>query len=453
MTRLVTVCGLGPGGEGDLTEATAAALASGRPSFLRTSRHPTAHRVHNPVTFDEVYDAGDSLAEVYRTIADRLAEAATESGDILYVVPGSPLVLERSVMHLLGDSRIKVDILPSLSFLDVAWARLAIDPVDAGVRLVDGHVFEQEIEGQVGPLLIAHTHAPWVLSEIKLAMDAGPEQTVTVLKGLGTPEEEIFEVSWPELDRSFEPDHLTSLFIPEVLAPVGGELKRTVDLMHRLRQECPWDQKQTHESLRRYLLEETYEVLEAVDDLIKQDGERTAEYADLEEELGDLWFQILFHAELAAEAGAFSIGDVARTVHDKLVARHPHVFAETEVENADEVVVNWEAIKKEEKGRDSIMDGIPAALPALSFAHKIQEKAARSHNDSDAALASAVLDRGLLADAGEHELGQLLLAVVDQACQLGLDPEHALRQASIQARDRYRKGEVAGLVPVNWLLG
>ncbi len=453
MTPRVTVCGLGPGGEGDLTEATASALDSDVPSFLRTSRHPTAHRVQATITFDDVYDAGNSLVEVYRTIADRLVEAATDSGEVLYVVPGSPLVLERSVMHLLADTRVEVDILPSLSFLDVAWARLAIDPVEAGVRLVDGHVFSQEIEGQAGPLLIAHTHAPWVLSEIKLAMDAGPEQTVIVLKGLGTPDEEVFEVPWPELDRSFEPDHLTSLFLPEVLAPVGGELKRTVDLMHRLRQECPWDQKQTHESLRRYLLEETYEVLEALDDLVSQEGERAAGYADLEEELGDLWFQILFHAELAAEAGVFSIGDVARTVHDKLVARHPHVFAETEVKDADDVVANWEAIKKVEKGRASIMDGIPSALPALSLAHKIQEKAARSQNASGAALASAVLDRGLLADAGEYELGQLLLAVVDQACQLGLDPEHALRQAAIQARDRYRQGEAAGLVPVNWLLG
>ncbi len=453
MTPRVTVCGLGPGGEGDLTEATAAALASGRPTFLRTARHPTAHRVQNPVTFDEIYDSADSLAEVYQIIADRLVEAATEAGDVLYVVPGSPLVLERSVMHLRADTRIEVDILPSLSFLDVAWARLAIDPVEAGVRLVDGHVFAQEIEGQTGPLLIAHTHAPWVLSDIKLAMDAGPEQTVTVLKALGTQDEEIFDVSWPDLDRSFEPDHLTSLFVPSIVVPVGSELKRTVDLMHRLRQECPWDQKQTHESLRRYLLEETYEVLEALDDLIKHNGDGVDQYIDLEEELGDLWFQILFHAELASEAGAFSIADVARTVHDKLVARHPHVFANTEVETAEDVVSNWEAIKKEEKGRASIMDGIPAALPALSFAHKIQEKAARSDHASDPALASAVLDRGLLGDAGEHELGQLLLAVVDQACQLGFDPEHALRQAAIQARDRYRQGEVAGLVPVNWLLG
>ncbi len=457
MSPTVTVCGLGPGGAGDLTEATAQALAEAKHRFLRTSRHPTADRVQTPTTFDRVYDAGSSLAEVYQTIADTLVEAATQSGEVLYAVPGSPLVLERAVAHLLSDDRVKVNLVPSLSFLDVAWARLGIDPVEAGVRLVDGHVFESVIEGERGPLLVAHAHASWVLSEIKLSIDAGPEQKVVVLKGLGTREEEIFEVPWPELDRSFEPDHLTSLYLPEIVAPTGKELQRSVQLMHRLRQECPWDGQQTHASLRRFLLEESYEVLEALDGLIgvglTEEDATSAAYAELEEELGDLWFQILFHAELASEVGAFSMSDVARTVHDKLVARHPHVFAETEVATADDVVSNWEAIKKVEKGRQSIMDGIPAALPSLSFAHKVLEKAERSGHTADSGLVAAVMDAGLMVGAGETELGHLLLALVEQARSLDLDPERALGRAARAARDRYRSAEAVGGSQELWVFG
>lgn len=487
MKPTITICGLGPGGEGDLTEAVAAALASSEHIYLRTERHPTASRVQGAITFDAIYDAGDSLAEVYQTIADMLVEAASEHGDVLYVVPGSPLVLERSVRHLRSDDRVEVKLVPSLSFLDVAWARLGIDPVEESVRLIDGHVFEAEIADESGPLLVAHAHATWVLSDIKLALDAGPDQRVIVLKALGTEDEEIFELSWPELDRSFEPDHLTSLYIPEILAPVGQELKRTVELMRRLRQECPWDKKQTHDSLRRYLLEESYEVLEAIDQLnlapsgpvvdsvapaggVSEEGldqvdEGVASkgsvsnayvddgYGELEEELGDLWFQILFHAELASEAGAFTIDDVARTVHEKLVNRHPHVFGDTEAATSDEVVPNWEAIKKVEKGRESIMDGIPVALPALALATKVMEKAARSQNEADPVRVGQIIDAGLGLDVDEEQLGVLLLAVTDRARSLGVDPEHALRQAALAARDRFRSAEIAKEDPGTWVFG
>ncbi len=448
MRAQLTVCGLGPGGTGDLTEATVAAIQSASQCFLRTTRHPTAHRVPNPVTFDRIYDDGASLPEVYRAIAEELVSAALAQEGVVYVVPGSPLVLERSVTHLLEDGRVEVELVPSLSFLDVAWARLGVDPVEAGVRLVDGHVFGREIDGVRGPVLVAHAHAPWVLSDIKLSIDAGPEQKVTVLQGLGTPDERIFELSWPELDRSFEPDHLTSLYLSEIQAPVGLELRRSVELMHRLRQECPWDAEQTHESLRRYLLEETYEVLDALDGLAT-----TQDYTNLEEELGDLWFQILFQAELASEAGAFTIGDVARVVHDKLVARHPHVFAEVEVSSAGDVEQNWEAIKKKEKGRSSVMDGIPESLPALSLATKVVEKAQRSQHRPSIDQLRAAIDAGFVQHAGEVELGQMLLAVVEQATKRGIDTEQALRRATLRARDRYRDSELQGSEPTNWIFG
>ncbi len=271
-------------------------------------------------TFDPIYDRGDDLASVYRSIADALVQAAEQHGEVVYAVPGSPLVLERSVRHLVdraadGANRLEVQLFPAVSFLDAVWARLSIDPVEASVRLIDGHTFSRDAAGERGPLLVAHAHAPWVLSDIKLSMDAGPDQRVVVLKAVGTPEESIVEIGWPDLDRMVVPDHLTSLYLPEVHAPVAVELQRSVELMSRLRAECPWDQAQTHASLRSHLVEETYEVLEVLDTIVAAEAAGLEpgydDYALLEEELGDLWFQILFHAELASEAGQFSIADVA----------------------------------------------------------------------------------------------------------------------------------------------
>lgn len=463
MTPTITICGLGPGGEGDLTEATVSAIAAADRVFLRTSKHPSAHRVTQAPnfveTFDAVYDGGESLAQVYQEIADRLvAEACDSQERVLYVVPGSPLVLERSVAHLRGDERINVELVPSLSFLDVAWARLGIDPVEERVRLLDGHVFESALGSDAGPLLVAHAHAKWVLSDIKLSLDAGPDQMVTVLKALGTDDEEIFEVSWPELDRSFEPDHLTSLYIKSINEPAGQELDRSVTLMAKLRAECPWDQRQTHESLRPFLLEEAYEVLEAIDDVVADDAADGTGYTNLEEELGDLWFQILFHAQLASEAGAFSIRDVAQAVHDKLVARHPHVFADVGVDSAEEVVSNWEAIKKQEKGRSSIMDGMPVALPALVLASKVLEKASRSEHGADLAAVRSVVDRGVGPASEAEEFGNVALALVELARRANIDLEHALRAAANSAADRFRgheAGDSAAASPagVDWVFG
>lgn len=449
----ITVCGLGPGGEHDVTGGTLRALASAERVFLRTSRHPTANLAGSAESFDHIYDRADQLDSVYRAIADALVAAAESSSGVVYAVPGSPLVLERSVQYLRADGRIDIDLVPAISFLDSAWARLGIDPVESGVRLVDGHTFARDAAGERGPLLVAHTHASWVLSDIKLAIDAGPEQRAIVLQHLGTPEERIVEVAWPDLDRVIDADHLTSLYLPEVTAPVARELQRSVELIHRLRQDCPWDAEQTHGSLRKYLIEEAHEVLEALDQLdggVAANGGSNA-YADLEEELGDLWFQILFHSELATEAGEFTIADVARTMHDKLVSRHPHVFGEVEAADSAQVVSNWEQIKQAEKQRASIMDGIPSSLPALLLAEKVLKKADRAGLPADSAWLAAGL--GLDNRTSEEALGRHLLAVVESARRADLDPESALRQAVLAARDRYQAAEAAGATDNLWIAG
>ncbi len=211
-----------------------------------------------------------------------------------------------------------------------------------------------------------------------------------LLHHLGLDDEVVIAVDWWELDRTLEPDHLTSLYIP-AFVPAGGhsagaEVAGLVDLMDTLRERCPWDSVQTHASLMPHLVEESYEVLDALAGLGDGDAVDEADaFAHLQEELGDLLFQIVFHARLADEEGQFDLADVARGVHDKLVHRHPHVFGDVEADTAEQVVTNWEAIKKSEKGRRSVTEGIPAGLPALMLTTKLARKARAVGVEPDAA--------------------------------------------------------------------
>jgi tetrapyrrole methylase family protein/MazG family protein len=477
-TARVVVVGLGPGDPGLLTVATRDAIDAIAVRFVRTARHPSAAVVGEAVAFDEVYEAAAAIEDVYATIAARVADAAVAHGEALYAVPGSPVVAERTVELLRLDERITLEILPALSFLDLAWARLGIDPVAAGARLVDGHRFALEAAGSSGPLLVAQCDRTLVLSEMKLSVDADPGPVV-VLQRLGLPDESVTEVPWVDLDRTVVADHLTCVWIPRLAEPVAAETLRLVELVRTLRARCPWDRRQTHRSLGRHLLEETYEVLDAIDELPRAAASGAAEPAGgeavlepaageldadeawehLEEELGDLLFQVAFHSVLGTEAGRFGFADVARGVHDKLVRRHPHVFAGVEVAGAEELAAGWEQRKRLEKGRSSVTDGIPATLPSVLYADKLQRKATALGLDwpDAAAVWSAVaaeLDelRHAVATAGgggdddvdagvSAELGDVLFSVVNLGRKLGVDSEAALRGAGARFRRRVQTVE------------
>lgn len=442
MTRpLVTVVGLGPGDPSLVTAGVLDAIAAVPARYLRTERHPSAALVAGASTFDHHYDAADTFGEVYRRIVDDLVAAATEHGHVLYAVPGSPRVLERTV-DLLDEQEaagvIGLRVLAAMSFVDLAWVRLGIDPYEAGVRLVDAHRFTRAAAGERGPMLVAHCHNQRVLSDVKLSIEEAPTEPVVVLQRLGLPDESITTVAWADLDREVDADHLTSLYVPALAEPVAGEMQAFVELVARLRAECPWDAKQTHASLSRHLVEETYEVLDALD-AVGEGGPDTDldSYAHLEEELGDLLFQIVFHSTLANEAGAFGLAQVIRGIHDKLVHRHPHVFAEVTVDGADEVVANWEQIKAAEKGRESAFDGIPTYLPALQFAAKVHRKAGTVGLDTAAGVPSAAEALAAAqAEVDERTVGELLLAAVALARSGDVDPEGALRRAATRLRDR-----------------
>ena len=354
----VTIVGLGPGGHEHVTVETLRAIERIPHRFLRTARHPSADLVPDATTFDGLYESADRFDDVYTAITEAVVAGAIEHGEVLYAVPGSPLVLERSVRSLLADERVRCDVLPAMSFLDLVWARLGIDPIEAGVRLVDGHEFAAAAAGATGPLLIAHAHAGWVLSDIKLAAEeAAGDEAVVILQGLGTDDERIVETTWSELDRAVEADHLTCVYVPRLGSPVGAGYVRFHELARTLREQCPWDREQTHASLVPYLVEESFELVDAIEAL-DPDDEATDEA--LIEELGDLLYQIEFHATVAEQQGRFTIADVTAGIHDKLVRRHPHVFGDVEAHDAGTVVANWEDIKRDEKGRTSVFDGVAA---------------------------------------------------------------------------------------------
>ena len=464
----MVVVGLGPAGTDLVGSGVAAFLDDPARTWLRTSRHPAAVALAGARSFDDVYDSAGTFEEVYSGIVEQLVAAAVTSAPepVVYAVPGSPLVAERTVELLRADGRVELTIVPALSFLDLAWSALGVDPLAAAVRLVDAADFTEIAATERGPFLVAQCWSRHLLSEVKLALgdDAAAPPRPVLLHHLGLPDEMVAEVDWWELDRTLEPDHLTSIYVPrfgeDARTEAGREMARLVGLMDTLREECPWDRAQDHASLMPHLVEECYEVLDALSALAAAPADDTAAAnIHLEEELGDLLFQIVFHARLGAEDGAFDMAGVARTVHDKLVHRHPHVFADVLADDADQVMANWEEIKRREKGRASVTEGIPAALPALVYASKLARKARSvglEPHDGDADVAGADLaglaklaersmphpDDPLRRDEGvEAQIGDLLFAIVDLAQRLGVDAEQALRGRALVLRDDIRRAE------------
>jgi tetrapyrrole methylase family protein/MazG family protein len=248
-----------------------------------------------------------------------------------------------------------------------------------------------------------------------------------------------------------EPDHLTSLYIPRLDAPIAGEMVRLHELARTLRERCPWDREQTHASLVQHLLEETYETIEALENLDPDDPDTDEA---LIEELGDLLYQVEFHATIAEQEGRFTMTDVAQRLHDKLVRRHPHVFGDATATTADDVVTTWDGVKRKEredgtKRDDGVFTGVVRAAPALSYATKLQKRAAGvgfDWPDADGAYDKILEESREVREAAESgadpdtvamELGDLLFSVVNLARHLGADAEGALRQASNKFRSRF----------------
>lgn len=255
----------------------------------------------------------------------------------------------------------------------------------------------------------------------------------------------LLRVIADQLSREPRPEYEVEIVHGSYDVP-GARLIDLVRVMDRLRRNCPWDQEQTHQSLARYLLEETYETLEAID---------TGDYEHLREELGDLLLQVVFHARIAEDIDAdddgFSIDDVAGGIVEKLIRRHPHVFADGAAADAAAVEANWESIKATEKQRTSVLEGIPLALPALALADKVLGRAAKvlpadAPASSDLPAATAGVPSPESADLAtsspdDARIGDALLELVRQARAAGVDPEQALRTATHRLAAQVRTAE------------
>jgi MazG family protein len=307
--------------------------------------------------------------------------------------------------------------------------------------------------------LILQTYSREVLA---ILADRVPEDlVVTVLHHLGLADQVIVEMPARELVNFDSVDHLTSVWI-EGLRTAGAAIDDLVDFMRRLRRECPWDQEQTHASLTRHLLEESYEVLDALENFVRLEGEGNEgdeDIAHVQEELGDLLFQIVFHAELGDEEDRFNLATIADAVRDKLTGRHPHVFGDTQVSGSDEVAARWEVLKRDEKGRESITDGIAWQLPALTLYTKLLRKAALVElrvRDAESSRTRALhaLHTLSLDDHGADDStsssdvadawGDALSSLVEMAQWAGVDLEGVLRERALTMRDEIRASEIAG---------
>jgi len=431
VTATVRVVGLGPGDAGQVTRATWELLTHAPLVRLRTRVHPAAVDL-DLESYDAWYEASSSFEVLYQRIVDDLVRLAQSSpnGEVVYVVPGSPVVAEQTVVLLRGRSDVDVICEPAVSVIDVACAALGIDPMAQGLRVVDALESTEAFRGP-GPLLILQTYAPEVLATVADRLPRACE--VVILHHLGLADQQLIVTSSDEL-TSFAADHLTSLYVAG-LRGAGEATEDLVSFMRRLRAECPWDQEQTHESLTRHLVEEAYEALDALSALaamVSANEEDELVVAHAEEELGDLLFQIIFHAELADEEGRFTFATVADGVRDKLTGRHPHIFGDVVVNSASDVEANWEVLKQREKGRSSVLDGVAWHLPALALFAKVQKKAERL---------------GLSVENASDDLTAALVALAQRGLDEDVDLEAALRAHVLAVAQRIRAIEETAKTP------
>lgn len=462
MEPQITVVGLGPGGIDLLPAVNLRILENASVLLLRTERHPAAEDLRSRGvvfdTYDHLYDVGSSFHEIYAGIVrDLINRVAT--GPVVYAVPGHPTVAEESVKLLLDicrSQKLKTRILPAMSFLDSIFALLSLDP-GGGLHLIDALQMDSHRPDPALTNIVVQVYSRLVAADTKISlMDYySDDHPVQVIRAAGVPGlEQVAEIPLYELDRLTWIDHLTTVVIPPWSEATAGVSRfpadRLVDILERLRSEtgCPWDREQTHITLKKYLVEETYEVIDAIDE---------GNMYKICEELGDLLLQIAFHAQIARESGDFDFNAIVTEISQKLVRRHPHVFGEVRVNNSAQVSLNWEKIKAVEKaGRGealvSILDGVPKGLPALIKAEKIQKKAARVGFDwpdyrgamekveeelNEFRQALNLDDRAMITD----ELGDLLFAMVNLARLVGVDPEDALSGTSRKFCARFRHME------------
>ncbi len=449
----LTLLGLGPGEIDDLSRRAWRTLKQAQTVILRTSRHNCVPCLPQSdgltyQTCDDLYESIPDFAGVYSAIVERVLTAA-RLGDVVYAVPGDPLVGESTVQRLIERARaehIPVSIVSGISFVEPTLAALGVDALD-GLQILDGISVAAMHHPPINPdypALLGQVYSRDVAVNVKLTlMNQYPDDfAVALVHGAGTDQPQVEHLPLYEIDRSSHIQHMTSLYVPALGGMSSFEHFQEIIAHLRAPEGCPWDKEQTHQSLRRYLLEEAHEVLEALD---------SQNWDELAKEMGDLLLQIVLHTQIAIDDGEFKMTDVLTQINRKMINRHPHVFGDAEAKTAGEVLNNWEKLKQQEHAaqgiqRPSVLDGIPKDLPALFLATRFQEKAAKVGFDWEkledvAAKVREELDEILTASSDAEradEMGDLLFALVNWARWLKIDAESALRQTNAKFKRRFQ---------------
>ncbi|MGO0058529.1 nucleoside triphosphate pyrophosphohydrolase [Brevibacillus fluminis] len=456
MAARIQVLGLGAGDLEQLPLGMYKQIKKVQKLYVRTKEHPVIDElVREGVqveSFDHVYLQHGGFDEVYEQISRELLDKAEQEQEILYAVPGHPLVAERTVQLLLEKARsqqVEVQVLGGQSFLDPLFARLAIDPIEGFALLDATRLTAQQINPELHTV-IAQVYDQLTASDVKLTlMEVLPdEHPVTIVTAVGAAGMEHVEtVPLYELDHHQGFGNLSLVYVQPTQDDTvrNRQFARLREIVAILRspEGCPWDREQTHQSLRKNLIEESFEVLEAIDE-DDPDG--------MCEELGDLLLQVLLHSQIAVENGDFSIDDVILGLNEKLIRRHPHVFGERHADDANEAFATWQEVKAAEKAAKGIdpqelsqLHGIPRELPALMYAYKLQKKAAEVGFDWDnvADVEKKIEEeyeevKQATAEERAGELGDLLFAVVNLARFYKIDPEEALRLTNRKFTRRFQ---------------
>lgn len=449
---MIKIVGLGPGSPEALTIGAVNALEKSKNLYFRTEKHPTVDYLKESLdefkTCDNYYEDGNSFDEVYSNIAANMIEEYKKTGELVYAVPGHPLVAEKSVLNLIAlcdENNIKYEILPAVSFVDAIMDRLKIDPIE-GLKIIDAFDIKNQILDKRIGTIITQVYNPLIASEVKLELLEyyNDETEIQYVRAAGIEgQESIRTILLYELDMQEDIDYLTSVYIPKDVNN-KKDFYDLIQVIESLRGQngCPWDIEQTHHSIKNQLLEESYEVVEAIEN---------NDIDGLIEELGDVLLHVVFHSVIGKEDGYFNVNDVIEAITRKMIYRHPHVFGDEHRNSSEEVLTSWEELKSKEKKFETLTEEIEAiakTLPALIRTNKVQKKASKVGFDFDSVIeASKKVEEELkeVVDVYKtnnrvkilEEVGDLFFACVNVARLLNVDGEEALSKSTKKFIERF----------------
>lgn len=424
-------------------------LATKKSVYVRTANHPVVQSLINEnvelKSFDYLYEDATKFQTVYENIAKELIRKVEQGEDIIYAVPGHPMLAEKTVQILLKHPSIHVSLKGGHSYLDDLFSSLKIDPID-GFQFLDATAFSREDINYKQHIVFCQVYDSLIASDLKITLleDLPYDYEIVIAEAVGTDKETITRLPLEELDRGVTVSNLTSVYVPPVrndqLLHHQFTALRSIIATLRGPDGCPWDQKQTHESLRLYAIEEVYELIDAID---RKDDEAIVE------ELGDVLLQVMLHSQIGEDSGYFTIDDVILSVASKMIHRHPHVFAK------DGPQKSWDELKREERSGEAeefLLDSVIMEGPSLQVAEKLQRKAARVGFDwEEVALVwekfreeidefhEAVKQAN--SDDQEEEFGDILFVLANIARFYNIRPELALRRANDKFKRRFTEME------------